>query len=183
MAATKKRYAIAIDSRKCINCKACVVACRAENNVPLGYSRPWLNEETRGTYPKLMAVSEPEQCHQCEHAACARVCPTGASYKRADGIVMVNPDECVGCRYCMIACPYDARFFREDKGVVEKCTFCVQRVDRGEQPACVETCPGKVRVFGDLNDPNSKISELLSRRQYRLKKDQAGTGPQLYYLI
>lgn len=183
MAARQKRYALAIDSRKCINCKACVVACRAENRVPVGKSRPWLNEELRGVYPKLMAVTDPEQCHQCEHPACVRVCPTGASYQRADGIVAVNADDCVGCRYCMIACPFDARFFREDKGVVEKCDFCSQRVDRGEQPACVETCPGKVRTFGDLNDPTSKIAELVQRRQYRRKKDEAGTSPQLYYLL
>ena len=183
MAARPKRYAIAIDSRRCINCKACVVACRAENNVPVGKSRPWLNEELRGNYPMLMAVSEPEQCHQCEHPACTRVCPTGASYRRADGIVAINTDDCVGCRYCVIACPFNARFFRQDQGIVEKCDFCAHRVDHGEPPACVETCPGKVRVFGDVNDPNSRISELISRRQYRLKKEEAGTGPQLYYLI
>jgi Fe-S-cluster-containing dehydrogenase component len=183
MATNKKRYAIAIDTRKCINCKGCVVACRAENAVPLGKSRPWLNEELRGQYPKLLAVTEPEQCHHCENPACTRVCPTGASYRRENGIVMVNEKECVGCRYCMVACPYDARFFREDKGVVEKCSLCAHRVERGEEPACVETCPGKVRTFGDVNDPNSKISELLSRRQYRVKKDQAGTKPQLYYLL
>jgi len=96
---------------------------------------------------------------------------------------VVNEADCVGCRYCMIACPYNARFFREDKGVVEKCDFCVKRLDRGQLPACVETCPSKVRVFGDLNDPNSKLAELLSTREYRLKKPEAGTGPQIYYLI
>ena len=90
---------------------------------------------------------------------------------------------CVGCRYCMIACPYDARFFREDKGVVEKCDFCRHRLARGQVPACVETCPSKVRVFGDLDDPTSKLAELLNERQYRLKKPEAGTGPQIYYLI
>ncbi|MFB3812486.1 MAG: 4Fe-4S dicluster domain-containing protein [Terriglobales bacterium] len=179
----KRRFAIAIDARKCLDCKACVVACRAEHNVPVGKSRPWLNKELRGVYPKLMAATEPEQCHQCEHPACVRVCPTGASYQRADGIVAVKASDCVGCRYCMVACPFDARLFREDTGVVEKCDFCAKRVDRGEQPACVETCPGRVRTFGDLNDPKSKIAELLSRRQYRRKKDEAGTGPQLYYLI
>jgi tetrathionate reductase subunit B len=183
MAAHPKRYAMVVDSKKCINCKACVVACRAENSVPLDYSRPWMNEETRGVWPKLMASSHPEQCHQCAHPACVRVCPTGASYRRPDGIVVVNQDDCVGCRYCMIACPYNARFFRQDKGVVEKCDFCVQRLKRGQVPACVDTCPSKVRVFGDLNDPGSKLAELLSTREYRLKKPEAGTGPQIYYLI
>src|SRR5215467_2176931 len=112
-----------------------------------------------------------------------RVCPTGASYQREDGIVVVNESDCVGCRYCMIACPYDARFFREDKGVVEKCDFCVKRLARGQPPACVETCPSKVRIFGDLNDPKSKLAELIAGRQYRLKKPEAGTGPQIYYLM
>ena len=115
MAARPKRYAMVIDSKKCINCKACIVACRAENFVPLAYDRPWINEETRGVWPKLMAVFQPEQCHQCSHPACVRVCPTGAWYRRPDGIVVVNEADCVGCRYCMIACPYKARFFRQEK--------------------------------------------------------------------
>jgi tetrathionate reductase subunit B len=183
MAAHRKRYALIIDSRKCINCKSCVVACRAENRVPLGNSRNWIGEEHRGEWPKLLAAFEPEQCHHCESPACVRVCPTGASYQRPDGIVAIKESDCVGCRYCMIACPYDARFFREDKGVVEKCNLCAQRLDRGELPACVETCPSKVRAFGDINDPNGPLRELLSRRLYRTKKAEAGTGPQIYYLL
>lgn len=183
MAAHQKRYALVIDSKKCIDCKACAVACRAENSVPLGKSRNWIGEEHRGQWPKLLAAFEPEQCHHCKSPACVRVCPTGASYQRADGIVAIKEADCVGCRYCMIACPYDARFFREDKGVVEKCNLCAQRVDRGELPACVETCPSKVRVFGDLNDPGSRLREMLNNRLYRTKKPEAGTGPQIYYLI
>ena len=178
-----KRYALVIDSRKCINCKACVVACRAENQVPLGYSRDWIGEEHRGTWPKLMAAFEPEQCHHCTDPSCVRVCPTGASFQRDDGIVLVNEQDCIGCRYCMIACPYDARFFREDLGVVEKCTFCAHRVDRGEVPACVETCPSKVRAFGDITDPKGTVQQLLATREYRVKKPQTGNGPQIYYLL
>ncbi len=183
MAAKQKRLAIVIDARKCINCKACNVACRAQNNVPLAYSRNWINEETRGTFPRLLAAFEPEQCQHCAHPACVRVCPTGASYQRPDGIVAINDADCVGCRYCVIACPYDARFFREDRGVVEKCDLCAKRIDRGEVPACVETCPGKVRVFGDLNDSDGRLAQLLSTRQYRVKKAEAGTSPNLYYLL
>ncbi len=179
----QKRYALVVDSRKCLNCKACVVACRAENQVPLGNSRDWINEDHRGAWPKLMASSEPEQCHHCDNPSCVRVCPTGASRQRADGIVVVNEEDCIGCRYCVIACPYGARFFRKDKGVVEKCTFCAHRVDRGEPPACVETCPSKVRVFGDLADPNGKLQELLETRNYRVKNPQTGNGPQIYYLL
>jgi tetrathionate reductase subunit B len=183
MGAHQKRYALVIDSKKCLNCKACMVACRAENGVPLGKSRNWINEDHRGEFPKLLAAFEPEQCHHCENPACVRVCPTGASYRRSDGIVVIKEADCVGCRYCMIACPFDARFFREDKGVVEKCNLCAQRIDRGELPACVETCPSKLRILGDLNDPNSKLRELLADRLYRTKKPEAGTGPQIYYLL
>lgn len=183
MATRQRRFAIVIDSKRCINCKSCVVACRAENAVPLEHSRNWINEELRGEYPHLFADFEPEQCHHCEDPACVRVCPTGASYQRPDGIVAVNAAECVGCRYCVIACPYEARFFREDKGIVEKCDLCAQRVDRGEAPACVETCPGKVRVFGDMNDPDSTLARLLASHQYMVKKPEAGTGPHIYYLL
>ncbi len=179
----QKRYAIVIDSRRCINCKACVVACRAENKVPVPKSRNWINEEHRGVYPRLLAAFEPEQCQHCEEPACVRVCPTGASRRRPDGIVVVNESDCVGCRYCVIACPYDARFFREDRGVVEKCDLCVARLERGQAPACAETCPGKVRVVGDIEDPNGRLRQLLQNRQYRVKKAEAGTGPHIYYLL
>lgn len=179
----ERRYALAVDSRKCINCKACVVACRAENHVPLGKSRNRIVEERRGAWPKLLSIAEPEQCHHCANPSCVRVCPTGASFQRDDGIVMINQDDCIGCRYCIIACPYEARFFREDQGVVEKCDFCARRLDRGRLPACVETCPSKVRVFGDINDPNSEISQLLSSREYRVRNPQTGNGPQIYYLL
>jgi tetrathionate reductase subunit B len=178
-----KRYALVIDSKKCIDCKACVVACRAENQVPLGHSRNWINEEHRGTWPKLLAAFEPEQCHHCANPSCVRVCPTGASFQRDDGLVLINEADCIGCRYCVIACPYGARFFREDKGVVEKCTFCVQRVDRGEPPACVETCPSKARFFGDIADPNGKLQQLLATREFRVKKPETGNAPHIFYLI
>jgi Fe-S-cluster-containing dehydrogenase component len=112
-----------------------------------------------------------------------RVCPTGASFQRDDGLVLIHEADCIGCRYCVVACPYNARFFREDKGVVEKCTFCVQRIDRGEMPACVETCPSKARVFGDMTDPKGKLQQLLATREYRVKKPETGNGPQIYYLI
>jgi Fe-S-cluster-containing dehydrogenase component len=183
MAMKKRRYALVIDSRKCINCKACVVACKAENSVPLGNFRNKINEERKGEYPTLSINFEPEQCHHCAEPSCVRVCPTGASWQRKDGIVLVNYDECIGCRYCMIACPYDARYFVEEQGVVDKCTLCSHRVDRGDVPACVETCPSKVRMFGDLEDPKSRIHELLATRRYRVKEPQTGNGPQLYYLL
>ncbi len=178
-----KRYALVIDSRRCINCKACVVACRAENQVPLGHSRDWIGEEHRGMWPKLLEAFEPEQCHHCQNPSCVRVCPTGASYQREDGVVLIREEDCIGCRYCVVACPYNARFFREDKGVAEKCTFCAHRLSRGGVPACVETCPSRVRTFGDAADPKGKLAQLLATREYRVKKAETGNGPHIYYLL
>ncbi|WP_306600010.1 4Fe-4S dicluster domain-containing protein [Geothrix sp. 21YS21S-2] len=178
-----KRYAMVLDSRKCIDCKACIVACKAENDVPLGVFRNRINAEHGGAYPRLRASFDPEQCHHCDNPSCVRVCPTGASFQREDGIVQVREADCIGCKYCMIACPFDARFFNEETKVVDKCTFCSHRVDRGELPACVETCPSKVRTFGDLNDSGSALHALLESRRYRVLKPQTGNGPQLYYLL
>ena len=183
MAKKMKRYALVLDSKKCIDCKACVVACKAENEVPVGVYRNRINVEKSGEYPKLRTSFDPEQCHHCDNPSCVRVCPTGASWQREDGIVLVKYDDCVGCKYCIIACPYDARFHHPEKHTVDKCTFRVQRVDRGELPACVETCPSKVRVFGDLNDSKSPIHLLLATRRHRVLKPQTGNGPQLYYLL
>lgn len=179
----KRRYALVIDSRKCINCKACVVACKAENNVPLGKFRNWIDEETRGEFPQLMASFEPEQCHHCANPSCVRVCPTGASYQRGDGLVLVDGDDCIGCGYCIVACPYNARFFNPELRIVDKCTMCAHRVDRGKLPACVETCPARVRVFGDLAVPDGRLRRLLSTRRYLVKKAQTGNGPHLFYLL
>ena len=179
----RKRWAIVLDSRKCIDCKACIVACKAENDVPVGYSRDRVNGETRGELPNLMASFEPEQCHHCERPSCVRVCPTGASYRRSDGLVLVDADDCIGCGYCILACPYNARYLHPEKRVVDKCTMCAHRVDAGRVPACVETCPSKVRTFGDLEDPKSPLRTLLSTRRYEVKKPQTGNDPHLYYLL
>lgn len=181
--AKMKRYVLVIDSRKCIDCKACVVACKAENDVPLGVFRNWINAEREGEYPVLRASFEPEQCHHCDNPSCVRVCPTGASWQRPDGIVMVTSDDCIGCKYCIIACPYNARFHNPVTHTVDKCTLCAHRVDRGEPPACVETCPSRVRTFGDLLDPASPVHQLLASRRHRVLKPQTGNGPQLYYLF
>ena len=183
MAKENLQYALVIDSKRCINCKACIVACRTENNVPLGNSRDWIGDEHRGLWPQISSDFEPEQCHHCASPSCVRVCPTGASYKRKDGIVLINAKECVGCRYCIIACPYNARFAREDLGIPEKCTYCAHRLAKEKLPACVETCPSKVRIFGDRNDPNGKLAEILNTRRYRVKKPETGNGPQIFYLL
>lgn len=177
------RWALAIDTRKCINCKACVVACKAENDVPMGKFRNRINEERGGDFPHLRAVFEPEQCHHCESPSCVRVCPTGASYQREDGLVLMQDQDCIGCGYCIIACPYDARFFNPQTRVADKCTMCVHRVDAGREPACVETCPTRVRVFGNFEDPDSELRKVLASRRTWVKKPQTGNHPQLHYVL
>lgn len=178
------RYGMVIEAARCIDCRACMVACTAENRVPLGKHRNWVDTVERGRFPELSLRIEPEQCHHCDNPPCVRSCPTGASYvSKPGGIVLVDPNKCIGCRYCMQACPYDARYFDEEEGIVGKCTFCIQRIAIGKQPACVETCPTKVRTFGDFDDPESEVSRLMRTNTTEQKKRQAGTGPNLRYIV
>ena len=174
-----------LDISKCIDCKACTIACKIENNIPLVEDnyRNWVAEEPlRGVFPKLGQSFIPGQCMQCGDPPCEKVCPTSATYINGDGIVLVDDKKCIGCKYCITACPYDARFYNEKRGAVDKCTFCVQRIYAGRLPACVETCPTKVRVFGDLNDPESEVSKLLTESHHRTVKPEIGTQPFLFYL-
>jgi tetrathionate reductase subunit B len=182
----RKRFAMVLDSSKCIDCKACTVACKIENKVPLGKDnyRNWVDEgRLRGVYPNLGQTFLPGQCMHCGNTPCLHVCPTGATYKTDDGIVLVDDRKCIGCKYCMTACPYDARYYNEVTGAVDKCTFCIQRINEGRSPACVETCPTKVRTFGDLNDPESEVAKLLVKHPHRVEKPEQGTEPFLFYLI
>lgn len=176
------RFAMVIDVEACVDCAACVVTCRAENAVPLGHSRNRLVERDRGVYPLLAVETSPVQCMQCEDAPCVRVCPTGASYYSANGVVRVNPDDCIGCRYCVEACPYDARYFDEASGTVDKCTFCEHRVAEGQEPACVATCPSRARTFGDLDDRSSAVARLVAARHVETLLPEAGTSPKVFYL-
>lgn len=182
----RKRFAMVLDVSKCIDCKACTVACKIENKVPAGKDnyRNWVDEgPLRGKYPDLGQSFTPGQCMQCANTPCDHVCPTGATRVTGDGIVVVDDHKCIGCKYCMTACPYNARYYNEVTGAVDKCTFCIQRIYNGQLPACVETCPTKVRVFGDLNDPESEVSKLLVKKPYRVEKPEMGTEPFLFYLI
>jgi len=124
----------------------------------------------------------PKLCNQCEHPPCVQVCPVGATYKAKDGVVLIDHDYCIGCRYCVQACPYGARFFNEEKGVTEKCTWCYQRITRGLQPACVEVCPVGARVFGDLNDKQSPISLFIRNNRVHVLKPETGNAPNVFYV-
>lgn len=176
------RLGMVVDTQRCLHCGACLVACKAENEVPTGRSRNWVAEREAGAFPGIGVRIEPGQCMHCENAPCVRVCPTGASYVDADGVVLLNPDDCIGCRYCIESCPYDARYFDEDSGTVDKCTFCVHRVAHRQQPACVLTCPAKVRVFGDLDDAQAPVSRLAAERGGAVLKPEAATRPKIFYL-
>ena len=150
-----KRYGMVVDTRRCVGCSACVLACKAENNVPEGYCRDWIARDIEGIFPNLRAEIRSERCMHCSNAPCVSACPTGASHYGEGGTVLVDHDMCTGCKACIASCPYDARYVHPD-GYVDKCTFCIHRVKRGEQPACVAICPTKALVFGDLNDPTAR---------------------------
>ena len=177
------RLGFVVITSRCIDCDACMVACRAENQVPLGVARNWvINNGINGTFPNVNQVFEPGNCAHCAIPSCVAVCPTGASFKRPDGIVMVTDGKCIGCKYCIEACPYNARFINPSTGKADKCTFCFHRLEQGLEPACVQTCIGKARHSGDLNDPDSVVSQLLDRYPSRQLLTQAGTGPNIYYI-
>ena len=163
--------AIVTDLNRCVGCLACMVACKAVNNVPIG---SYWNKVLRiGPSLKPGATSAhdvemyylPVQCQQCTHARCVEVCPTGASYRDSEsGIVLVNEAKCIGCQYCLYACPYGVRSFSEEDGVARKCTLCQHLTADGKaDPACVHNCPGGARFYGDLDDPDSAVSRELAK--------------------
>ena len=202
------RYGMAIDLSRCIGCNTCAVACKVSNNLPKDV---WWNvvhtegrdfaDTSKGTYGGEMQLSWlPVNCMHCENAVCEEVCPTGATVKRDDGIVTVDEETCIGCKSCMEACPYDVRRLIENEpeyylelpigdpaakshkgGTVEKCDFCAGRIDRGEKPACMELCPGRARYWGDLDDPESEVSQFLSGRNATVLLEEEGTSPSVYY--
>jgi molybdopterin-containing oxidoreductase family iron-sulfur binding subunit len=208
------RWGMAIDMRQCLRdrgCTRCIDACHREHNVPAIPDRKrevkWIWKERFGKLipsDRLPAALEnaslPVMCNHCDNPPCTRVCPTGATFKRADGLVMMDWHRCIGCRYCMAACPYGSRSFdwsdpapyvrnanpaypRRTKGVVEKCTFCAERLAVGKAPLCVEACPGRALVFGDLNDERSEIRALLRSRYGLRRRAELGTGPAVFYIL
>ena len=178
---TKLRYVMVIDAQKCVACAACVFACKQENNVPEGFCRDWIEQEVRGAFPVLSMENRSQRCQHCDRPPCVYACPTGASHVGLGGITLVHRDLCTGCKACIAACPYDARYLHPD-GYVDKCTFCEHRVKVGMQPACVSVCPTNCLHFGDVNDPNSNVRHLLETRRWRTQKAELGTEPQLYWL-
>jgi len=177
------RFGMVIDTKKCVGCMDCVVACKTENDVPEAFNRDWIVQDVRGKNPDLHMEIRTERCNHCDNPPCVYCCPTGASHVHdLGGIVLVTHDQCIGCKACVASCPYDARFIHPD-GYADKCTFCVHRVEKGLDPACVSVCPTHCMYFGDLDDPNSQVSKLLASRKNHSLMPEAGIEPQIFYLV
>ncbi|HLB30485.1 MAG TPA: 4Fe-4S dicluster domain-containing protein [Gammaproteobacteria bacterium] len=172
-----------IDIRRCIGCHACTVACKSEFNIALGVNRSWVEYVEKGAYPNVSRSFLPRLCNHCSEPSCVYVCPTNATYKREqDGIVVVDQGLCIGCKYCIQACPYGARFQDPHMGWIDKCDFCIHRVSKGLAPSCVNTCVGGARIFGDLADPGSEVSKLIAKNRVTVLRDEMGTFPNVYYI-
>ncbi len=175
------QYGFLIDHDRCIGCHACTVACKAENDVPVGDFRTWVKYTEVGTFPDIKRHFAVLRCNHCTDAPCVTICPVNALEKRKDGIVDIDRDACIGCRACMQACPYDAIYLNEDLGAVEKCHFCAHRVEKGLEPACVVVCPETAIIAGDLDDPESKISLMVMNNDTQVRQPEQGTGPNVHY--
>jgi len=181
-----KRFGMLIDLRKCIGCQACTVSCSVENQAPIGQFRTTVlqYEIDKGDGSAPAMVSLPRLCNHCDNPPCVPVCPVQATFQRTDGIVLVDNERCVGCGYCVQACPYDARFINKETQTADKCTFCEHRLEAGLLPACVESCVGGARVIGDLNDPDSEISTRIAANKDDIKvlKPGMNTAPHVFYI-
>lgn len=189
-----RRLAMLIDLDRCIGCQACSVSCKAEHGVRLGGFRSWVSELEVGRYPNVTRLFLPRLCNHCEHPRCLDVCPTGATYRRGDGLVAIDKTRCIGCRHCMGACPYGARYFNPTEspleeafpalthGTVDKCDFCAHRIDRGVVPACVNTCPAGARIFGDLADAEDEVHRRVAGGRAPPLLPEFETGPAVFYL-
>ena len=181
--AASKRYAMAFDLERCTGCHACSVACKVENHVPLGNFRTKVYYYDQGQFPQVRRHFLPVVCMQCEDAPCLKACPTNSISRGADGIVRINTETCTGAGKCEEACPYGAIYVNPHTSLADKCDFCSHRLEAGMEPACVETCPGETIIFGDLNDPQSRIARFVAKASDELtvlKPDEA-TKPQVHY--
>lgn len=161
---TDKRPFMLVDVSLCIGCHACVNACKFENELGIKQFNTWIETWDAGEYPHVVRANVSHLCNHCDDAPCLAVCPTGATYRSDDGLVLVDQQKCIGCKYCMTACPFSVRWLN-DLGEVEKCTFCANRTSQGLLPACVGNCPTHSRLFGDLNDPESEVAKKVAKVQ------------------
>ncbi|HDY76154.1 MAG TPA: 4Fe-4S dicluster domain-containing protein [Candidatus Marinimicrobia bacterium] len=204
-AVTGQRYAMGIQISECIGCGRCVVACKTENNVPRKpfFFRTWVERyiikkddevivqskdggvgaftETVKEKDILRSFFVPKLCNHCDNPPCAQVCPVGATFQTVEGIVLVDENRCIGCSYCIQACPYGARYMHPEKHTADKCTLCYHRIKKGMLPACVEVCPMQARVFGDLNSGASPLARLKRMKNISVLKPGLNTKPKVFY--
>lgn len=208
----KKRWAFVVDTTKCVGCGMCVKACKLENEIPFesNVSRTWVEryvvtkngdvlidspKEARHGFikndPMGKQVSEkdivkgffvPKLCNQCDKPSCVQVCPVGATYKTADGVVLVDRKWCIGCGYCVQNCPYGARFFHPVVNTAEKCTFCYHRITKGMKASCVDACAFGARKIGLINDPQSEVHKIINTERVAVLKPEFGNEPQVFYI-
>lgn len=176
------KYGFIIDNRKCIGCHACTTACKSEHDVAVGVNRTWVKQVEKGEFPNTRRLFSVMRCNHCTDAPCVTICPTEALYIRKDGIVDFDNDRCIGCKSCMQACPYDALYIDPNTNTAAKCNYCAHRIDIGLEPACVNVCPEHAIISGDMDDPNSEISELLARQAVKTRKPEKATSPNLFYI-
>lgn len=176
------RYGFIIDNRKCIGCHACTTACKSEHEVPVGVFRTYVKQVEKGKFPHTRRVFSVLRCNHCTDAPCVEICPVEALYTRPDGIVDFDKNRCIGCKSCMQACPYDALYIDPDTHTAAKCNYCAHRIDVGLEPACVNICPEHAIISGDMDNPESEISTLLSRETVTVRKAAKGTHPNLFYI-
>lgn len=198
-----------VDTHKCIGCGRCANACKLENHVPFDEPvyRTWIERYriTREGREEIVKIDSPNAgidgflddipakdikkafyvpkiCNHCDNPPCVQVCPVGATYLTEDGVVLVDYEYCIGCRYCIQGCPYGARYFNMEKGTADKCTWCYHRITKGLLPACVQACPVGARKFGDLNDEESEVNKILDKERINVLKHDLGTKPKVYYV-
>lgn len=174
-------YAMLIDAARCTGCAACRIACQMQWQLPPEIFFNRLEFREQGKYPHVQQEIVPVQCMHCDNPPCRTVCPTHATYKRDDGLVLIDESKCIGCKYCVVACPYDVRQVNE-RGIPEKCRFCAGHIENGGQPPCVTTCMNTVRVFGDLDDPDSEISRQMKEKEVYRLAEYKGTKPRVFYV-
>lgn len=175
-------YGFVIDNNKCIGCHACTVACKAEHNVPVGVFRTWVKYVETGTYPDVRRLFSVMRCNHCENPPCVQICPVTALFQRKDGIVDFDKTRCIACKSCMQACPYDALYIDPETHTSAKCNFCANRVEQGLQPACVVVCPEQAIIAGDISNPQSVISQIMSKNNVTVRKPEKHTKPKLFYI-
>ncbi len=175
-------FGFIINHSTCIGCHACTLACKAENDVPIGVFRTWVKYIEKGHFPNTRRHFAVLRCNQCDSAPCMTICPTSALYRRENGIVDFDGGKCIGCKACMQACPYDALYINPNTNTAEKCNFCAHRVEIGLKPACEIVCPEQAIISGDLDDPASEISRLVVQKNIQVRKPEQGTKPKVFYI-